>query len=74
MGIYLAQVAKNPAPSKYPSFEDWDAMNEQARKIMLPEHMKVALGWSVLAHNLRVLARREIKCREEQKNKKRKAA
>jgi hypothetical protein len=36
------------------------------------EHMKVALGWAVLAHNLWVLARREIKWREEQKKKKQK--
>ena len=34
------------------------------------EHMRVALGWSVLAHNFWVLARREIKWREEQKKEK----
>jgi hypothetical protein len=37
-------------------------------------HMRVALGWAVLAHNPLVLARREIKRREEQNKKKRKAA
>jgi hypothetical protein len=36
------------------------------------EHTRVALGWAVLAHNLWVLARRELKWREAEK-KKRKA-